>query len=263
MSITNGRVGVGTADPSEKLEVTGNVLANQFKFNSEYYNFSLAPRTQLQSMSIKLFDDYYTYRPGGTSPDNNAYGTLLAVYGRSNHWESNIYFGASTKKMYFRTSTWSGGNSEIGTTGSFHNWRTILDSKSDVESSKLLKLSGSGNHYISNGNVGIGTTTPDYKLDVIGTIRAQEIMVNMDGADFVFEDDYKLRTLEEVESFVKENKHLPEIAPAKEMQENGAGLSELNTKLLQKIEELTLYTIQQQKEIIELKDRLDKIETKK
>lgn len=101
----------------------------------------------------------------------------------------------------------------------------------------------------NNGNIGIGTKSPAYKLDVIGTIRAREILVDLNGvggADFVFDNDYRLRPLSEVHSFITENKHLPEIQSAKEMQENGVSINELQFQLLQKIEELTLYLIQQQ-----------------
>lgn len=103
------------------------------------------------------------------------------------------------------------------------------------------------------GRVGIGTINPGYELDVVGTIRAREIKVDLNGADFVFENDYKLMPLNELERFVKKQKHLPEIAPAKKMQENGTDLGNLNSKLLQKIEELTLYIIEQNKAIDELK----------
>lgn len=93
-------------------------------------------------------------------------------------------------------------------------------------------------------------------LDVNGTIRAKEILVETTGADFVFADDYQLRPLSEVKAFITENKHLPEIQSAQEMQENGVSVSELQTKLLQKIEELTLYLIQQENRIKELEGQL-------
>ena len=109
-----------------------------------------------------------------------------------------------------------------------------------------------------NGNVGIGTTNPNYKLDVAGTIRANEIIVNTTGADFVFADDYQLRPLSEVKTFIQENKHLPEILSAQEMQENGVGINELQTQLLQKIEELTLYILQQEERIRVLEAKIGK-----
>ena len=110
----------------------------------------------------------------------------------------------------------------------------------------------------SNGNVGIGTTAlGKYKLNVWGTVRAHEIVVNSDGADFVFQPDYKLRPLAEVDSFIQQNKHLPEIKSASEMQADGMSVSELNTKLLQKVEELTLYIIQQAKEQEQLRKEFE------
>ena len=113
---------------------------------------------------------------------------------------------------------------------------------------------------ILNGNVGIGTTNPSYKLDVAGTIRAQELIVETTGADFVFAEDYKLRPLSEVKAFITENKHLPEIKSAQEMQENGIGINELQTQLLQKIEELTLYILQQEEKIQEQELRIKALE---
>ena len=109
----------------------------------------------------------------------------------------------------------------------------------------------------NNGNVGIGTTSPSYKLDVAGTLRAREIIVNATGADFVFADDYRLRPLSEVEAFISENNHLPEIQSVREMQENGVSMNELQIQLLQKIEELTLYLIQQEKVIQVLRQEVE------
>ena len=108
----------------------------------------------------------------------------------------------------------------------------------------------------TSNNLLIGKTTQantTYKLDVNGKVRANEIEVNTTGADFVFADDYKLNALAEVESFVKSNKHLPGIASAAEMTEHGMEVGELTKTLLQKVEELTLYIIEQQKQIDSLK----------
>ncbi|AXT61643.1 hypothetical protein D1816_15210 [Aquimarina sp. AD10] len=111
-------------------------------------------------------------------------------------------------------------------------------------------LRGNGVHSSFDGAVGIGVTNPGaWKLAVNGKIRAKEISIETGWADFVFDKDYDLPTLKEVENHIKKNGHLKDIPSAKEVAKNGVFLGEMNTKLLQKIEELTLYTIQQQKEI--------------
>lgn len=111
------------------------------------------------------------------------------------------------------------------------------------------------------GNVGIGTATPDvnYKLSVNGKIRAKEIRVETGWSDFVFGNDYKLMTLEELDKYIKENKHLPDIPTESEVKENGVELGDMSSKLLQKIEELTLYLIEQKDEIEKLKVENDKM----
>ncbi|TKG91622.1 hypothetical protein EYV94_21595 [Puteibacter caeruleilacunae] len=126
----------------------------------------------------------------------------------------------------------------------------------------LVRPQGNGTEVIVDyyGNVGVGIVDPKHKLDVDGTIRAKEIKVSLtNGPDFVFEEDYQLKSLEEVEQFVKERKHLPGIASAKKMEEEGVGLAEMNKLLLQKIEELTLYNIQQNKKIKHLEEKINNL----
>lgn len=150
-----------------------------------------------------------------------------------------------------------------------------------------------------NGRVGIGTNNPSQLLQVngnalfedskvyMGYTHGEDIKIsasNLDKyalfvgkgilsedyamgpksswADHVFDDSYELRSLNEIEVFIKENNHLPEIPSAKEIQEKGYSLHDMNVKLLQKVEELTLYSIQQNKEIEELKKDIEDLKKK-
>ena len=114
--------------------------------------------------------------------------------------------------------------------------------------------------FINNGNVGIGITTPGVKLDVAGIIRAHEVKLCLNqGCDYVFADDYKLMNLNDLSNFIKTNKHLPEVTPAVEMEAEGISLSEMSALFLKKIEELTLYAIEQNKTIIDQSNAIEEL----
>ncbi|HKK68357.1 MAG TPA: hypothetical protein VJ946_09095, partial [Bacteroidales bacterium] len=118
---------------------------------------------------------------------------------------------------------------------------------------------------VRDGNVGIGLSNPHEKLSVKGKILSEENIVVLNAEtssypDYVFEDTYNPISLYDLDEYISKNKHLPEIPTAEDVQKEGMKLGEMNTKLLKKIEELTLYTIEQQKTIDELKTRIDKLE---
>ncbi|MFD2034501.1 hypothetical protein ACFSKL_06860, partial [Belliella marina] len=108
------------------------------------------------------------------------------------------------------------------------------------------------------GNMGIGISpSQNYKFQVNGTIRAKEVKLEAHNwPDYVFEKDYELMPLEAVDSFIGENGHLPGLKPAKVYEEEGVNMMELNQKLLEKVEELTLYVIEQREGLILQNDML-------
>jgi hypothetical protein len=117
-----------------------------------------------------------------------------------------------------------------------------------------------------DGNVGIGTTYPGtFKLAVEGKIAARGVKVTTAAfADYVFEPTYQLRSISSVESYINENKHLPGMPSAKEVEKDGGfELGNMNVKLLEKIEELTLYVIELKKENEQMKKEIKEIRKKK
>jgi hypothetical protein len=138
-------------------------------------------------------------------------------------------------------------------------------------SSRFVLRNTNNDHPIAdfkvNGDFYFGT--PDFPADKVrlfvnGNIFANEIQIKSNvWADFVFNDDYRLKPLSEVNAFIKENKHLPEIPSATEIQEKeGVNVGEMQVKLLQKIEELTLYLIQQNEKIQVLESELNELKNK-
>lgn len=114
---------------------------------------------------------------------------------------------------------------------------------------------------IIKGQVGIRTSEPDATLTVNGDIHAKEVRLDLSvpGPDYVFENDYRLRTPQEVAEYLKKNKHLPEVPSAREMETTGINVADMNMILLKKVEELTLYMIKQQEEIEKLKVELKNV----
>ncbi len=132
----------------------------------------------------------------------------------------------------------------------------------------IIRNNGSDRMWVdSAGNVTIGNAykvANGYKLSVNGKIMSEEVRVQMDAdwPDYVFEEDYKLMPMDELEAFISTNKHLPGIAPAKEVKANGIDLGNTNKQLLEKIEELTLYLLSLKKEVDQLKTTIRTITTK-
>jgi len=146
---------------------------------------------------------------------------------------------------------------QISTTKSFFSFNKSIKAIAGTTNVEL-GVNGSPKLIIksSNGYVGVGTTNPTYRLTVNGGILCEEVKVigNVPDADYVFEEDYPLAPLSEVESFIKENKHLPNIPSAQEFKTNGYKVGDMDEMLLRKVEELTLYIIQLEKQVKELQE---------
>ena len=185
----NGKVGIGTASPQNKLDVQGG--------NASVYNTGAA-----SSFAIGSGITGKTTLVLSTSADAGGYSTIQSVSAEGSTY-GNLVINPNT------------GNVLIGKT--------------------------------SQANTG-------YMLDVNGSVRSNAVTVNTTGADFVFEPAYHLNPLSFVENYINQNHHLPEIPSAKQMQANGLNVGDNQIKLLQKVEELTLYLIEKDKETKELKE---------
>ena len=229
--------------------------------------------------TLKIVCGGYAYPPGGlirTGAHIEGTDDPVGIGVDSNN-KVIITIGAGTSgKWYFDHFTatyhgWKPKNAE-----DFH-WNFVYNQPPGTTNLNNVVIDDMAGTITTTGNVGIGTAdTGAFTLAVEGKIGAREIVVTDVNPfpDYVFEADYDLPSLKEVETHIKTNKHLPEIPSAAQVSENGMPLGALQVKLLKKIEELTLYAIAQDKEITEqnktmstlenenrlLSDRLAKIE---
>jgi hypothetical protein len=184
---------------------------------------------------------------GTTSPSSWFPARVLEMYDARPVLKLNSSLPAGLSTILFTNSSVNSATHN----GEFH--LNYSYNQSSPESSKLTFFSYPGGSTMaiqSDGNIGIGTTSPTQKLTVNGTIYGKEVKVdlNVPGPDYVFEKDYKLPSLQEIKSYVDQHKHLEGVPSAKEMEQNGINVSEMNMILLRKIEELTLHVIELKKE---------------
>ncbi len=271
---SDGNVGIGEEKPQNRLHVVG---SSGIRVTGGGTNQIFLEGERTGNTNLRLYDNnnniYYDSRSNMTFRANQLGGNGGSI----NLIGGNIGIGTSTPSFKL----------DISAEGSLQNAFKVGTAHTDggqiytsyEEGSAYLNFAEYDDPFVLNfiqtvdggitekiyyhkGKFGIGTrTTGSHKLAVEGSIGAREIKVEANTwSDFVFYDDYQLPTLKEVENHINEKGHLKDIPSAKEVEENGIFLGEMDAKLLQKIEELTLYTIAQDKEIKELKKQNSKIE---
>ena len=235
--------------PVSDTEVAGNKLSfNGLDCGWDVGDVSISVYLKYETATNTLF---YSSNPFGSEGGNTGGGGTGGGTGNNTTNNSDdLILGGGNKQFIFHTQMQNPNDPPVVFIA------PKLPSGTGFDWSKQIILKNDGSLLMSAGNLGVGTTDPKYKLDVNGIIRAREVVINLeDGADFVFEENYPLRPLSEVSDFIQANKHLPEIPSAADMVNNGLDMGEFQIKLLQKIEELTLYIIEQDKRIKELENK--------
>ncbi|WCT13688.1 hypothetical protein [Mucilaginibacter jinjuensis] len=226
----SGNVGIGTTTPGAKLDINGDASV-------QYYGRLSSARDYRNSYTNLFLGGAISYNGDGNY-------TVLGDGGSN-------YFGAIRMDN-------SGGNAGAI---NFYSGTSIGGSNYTISNANLnsyLRMT------IINNKVGIGTANPDASLAVAGVIHSQAVKVDMVGwSDYVFNRSYKLVPLRAVKAYIDQNHHLPDVPSEEQVKKDGIDLGEMNSKLLKKIEELTLYLIQEKQptdqQIKTLKNEINKI----
>lgn len=253
---STGNVGIGNTTPASKLDVSGILKANQAVFTSSLADGQTFP-SYLDRNDKCVVAGIGKNIGTGTGYINTRMLNFFDFPASNLDIKSSFLLGIEDRNNFGRFRM-------AGETGGTTNF-IVLD-KTQIE---LFKVFDDGNNNTvltlpkANSYLGIGTTTfvdglDTYRLSVKGAIRADRVRVYTTWADYVFNEEYNLPSLEDVEQQIKENGHLKDIPSAKEVEVNGIELGEMNKLLLQKVEELTLYMIEMKKEINVLKNELKK-----
>jgi hypothetical protein len=294
---TTGFVGIATTSPSDMLHVVGNARADQFNAVSGVFNTMGSSNLSFNTNSTNRISVLNGNGYVGINKVSPAYqldvnGTINAtsfllngVEHRGSQWVTSgtainytsgfVGIGIATPSQLLQVhqAARAGMSATTSLTGS-----TITDGVhfgyDDANGAYVLNKENTPIIFSTNntetlrisadGNVGIGTklaSNPNgYRLAVNGKIGARDVQVETSSAtwpDYVFTKDYRLPSLAEVEKFVQENNHLENVPSAAEIEKNGHSLGDMDKILLKKVEELTLYVIQQQKEIEALKKKVE------
>jgi|688.fasta_scaffold147717_1 hypothetical protein len=277
----SGNVGIGTVSPYSILHVNGsNSGLSQFSGTIRGV-FTVSPNNYVPGQ-IQALD--FLYAPGsnptvriGAFHDNS--GSKL-IFGTSNNYASgitnssmvidangNVGIGTSVPNDILEIKQGVGWAQRITYTpdGSYlrlSSNQIASFTSSGGGNSLYFNNSNSGNILIATGggNVGIGTINPTERLSVNGNIRAKKLIVTQSGwPDYVFSTTYKLRTINELANYLVTNKHLPDMPSAKDVEEKGLDIGKMQSALLKKIEELTLYIIKQDKKVEKMQNQINQL----